>query len=365
MRVQDIVQARTQRTADRRLDLDDAKAVIAAAGKSVSSLEVEEIARSLVPKGQYEVTTDARKLIRSEVKTLKALQKQAELQNAEVKKRASALAAEEKKILTEGASTKTLGGTPVPEKVKAVVNAMLANGAAAFDVAELSPNPERDEHDPTQWTLTGNWSPYPQEIEATRNMAFSYTEITPKKLDDDMTVERKQTVLVGYDHKSEVDRRTGKTVTWDEPRDEKKLMKGSGDITAHYDECDHPEPEARGTANQKWANNYAILADGSLHALPAMRRTPDQPGLILTNPSLARGKRLLFNGHIEVRGGVMTSIGMSGRLQKIAADGDAKFINPVPLLEAWGFKMAPGLKVTFEGSGDVKVDPSTNLIVKG
>ena len=44
--------------------------------------------------------------------------------------------------------------------------------------------------------------------------------------------------------------------------------------------------------------------------------------------------------------------------------GDAQFINPVKLLEAWGFKISPNLQVQFEGSGGVKVDPNTNLITK-
>ena len=80
-----------------------------------------------------------------------------------------------------------------------------------------------------------------------------------------------------------------------------------------------------------------------------MRRTELQPGLILTNPSLARGQRMLFNGHIRVQAGVITYVGMSGRLSKLAAKGEHKFVDPIPLLKAQGFKMAPGLQVTFEG----------------
>ena len=95
-----------------------------------------------------------------------------------------------------------------------------------------------------------------------------------------------------------------------------------------------------------------------------MRRTPDEPNLILTNPSLGRGKRMFFNGHIGMHGGVIDYVGLSGRLQKLAADGDATFVNPIPILAAQGFRLAPGLQVTFEGSGAVKVNPTTNLIEK-
>jgi hypothetical protein len=250
--------------------------------------------------------------------------------------------------------------------VKQVLNAMIAAGASRFDVAELESNPTRDEHDASQWTLTGKWSPYPQEIAPTNNMSFDYTELTPAKIKADMETERDQIVLTGFKSHSDVNRATGQTMSWQEPQYETRRMKGSGNITSLYDEADHQQTEALGPASSgypKFASNFAILADGTFHAVPAMRRTPDQPGLIITNPSLARGKRLLFNGHIEMRNGVVTSIGLSGRLQKLAAEGEAKFINPIPLLEAWGFQMAPNLRVHFEGSGDVKVG-ADNLIAR-
>lgn len=355
----------TQRTADGKLDLEDAKAILASFGKSVSSEEMLQAAAALVPKGRYEIAPDAKQFLRGEVTTLKGLRQQAEAQNNEVTRRGKTLAAEEKAILQPGAATQTYGGTAVPEKVKEELNKMLAAGATAFDVAELSAKPEKDEHDPTQWTLTGKWSPYPQEIAPTGNMKFSYTELTPEKIAKDMATEKKEWVLTGFEQKSETDRRTGKTVTWQEPRYEERTMKGTGNIVTRYDEVGHPRPTALGESGERYASNFAILADGTFHAVPAMRRTEDEPSLILTNPSLARGKRLLFNGHIEMRGGVVTSIGLSGRLQKLAAEGDAKFVNPVKLLEAWGFQMAPNLQVHFEGSGNVKVDPSTNLITRG
>lgn len=365
MPVRDVRNAISQRTLDRKLDLEDAKAILAAAGKSVNADEIQEAAKALVPRGQYEIAPDARLFLQGEVRSIQELQKQAEMQNGEVTRRGRTLAAEEKAILKPGVATKTYGGSAVPEKVKETLNAMLKAGATAFDVAELDNNPEKDEHDPTQWTLTGKWSPYPQELAPTGNMAFSYTELTPDKIAKDMATSKKEKVLVGFDTKSETDRRTGKTVTWQEPRYEERTMKGTGNIVTRYDEAGHPEMRALGEQGERYASNFAILADGTFHAVPAMRRTEDQPNLILTNPSLARGKRLLFNGHIEMRGGVVTSIGLSGRLQKLAADGDAKFVNPVKLLEAWGFQMSPNLQVHFEGSGNVKVDPQTQLITQG
>ena len=364
MPVTDVRNARTQRTADRTLDLEDAKAILAAAGKSVNADEIQEAAKALVPRGQYEIAADAKLFLAGEVRSIQELQSQARMQNGEVARRAPKLAAEEQAMLTEGTATTTYGGSPVPEAVKVALNKMLAAGASAFDVAELAPSVQRDEHDATQWALTGKWSPYPQEIGATGNMSFANTELTPAKIAKDMATERKQMVLTGYDTKSETDRRTGKTVTWQEPRYEERTMKGTGNIVTRYDEVGHPEPNALGESGERFASNFAILADGTFHAVPAMRRTEDEPSLILTNPSLARGKRLLFNGHIEMRGGEVTSIGLSGRLQKLAAEGDAKLVDPVALLEAWGFKMAPNLKVHFEGSGDVKVDPQTRLITE-
>jgi hypothetical protein len=84
-----------------------------------------------------------------------------------------------------------------------------------------------------------------------------------------------------------------------------------------------------------------------VHAVPASRRSKGDPGLILTTASLARGKQMLFNGHIHMDKGVVTYVGMSGRLGKQAEDG-MKFADPIEIIKAWGFKTAPGLKVTQE-----------------
>lgn len=365
MPVSDVRQTRARVTADRALDIDDAKAVLAAAGKSVSPEELVEVAKTLVPRGQYAMSTDATTFLQGEVRQLQELQSQATEQNAMVSARAPRLQAEEELIRKPGVTSTSFGGSVVPERVKQVLSAMMAAGATAYDVAELDTSIGRDDHDATQWALSGKWTPYPQEIEGNGPMAFSHTELTPEKIRQDMETERDQMVLVGYEQKT-ITTRQGKTTSWQEPKYEARRMKGTGNITATYDETSHPEPYAlgQGPAHPKFSSNFAILADGSFHALPAMRRTPDQPNLILTNPSLARGKRMLFNGHIEMRGGVVTSIGLSGRLQKLVADGDAKIVDAVKLLEAWGFKVAPGLQVHMEGSGDVKVDAATSLIVE-
>ena len=126
-------------------------------------------------------------------------------------------------------------------------------------------------------------------------------------------------------------------------------MKGNGRITELYDEASWPDTKARGQGGQKYASNFAILADGSLHCVPASRRTASEPWRILTTASLARGKQMLFNGHLHMENGVVTYVGMSGRLCKLQAKGEATFVDPVELIKAWGFQVTPGLKVTPEG----------------
>ena len=66
--------------------------------------------------------------------------------------------------------------------------------------------------------------------------------------------------------------------------------------------------------------------------------------LILTTASLARGKQMMFNGHLHMDEGVVTYVGLSGRLGK----NNDNVIDAVEVLKAWGFKLAPGLTVTQE-----------------
>ncbi len=346
---------------DGQIDKADAEKLLTEAGTSINRNEEKQLKdvlgdRSLVKSG------DATALLQSTIKDLGQYRAYASQRNQMVAARAGSLESQEKARLEPGRATTTLGGTAIPEDVKKIVNAAKAAGALAYDVSELSDNPVKDDHG-EGYTITGKWTPYPQDIEAGGSMAFAHTEVTPEKLKKDMEEVTTYTRIKGYKSETQRDMRTGESRTFEVAEYEKVTGKGTGNITSHYDEASHPDTFARGTSNQKWANNYAILADGSLHCLPAARRTQSQPGLILTNPSLARGQRMLANGHIEVRNGVVTSIGISGRVQKLAAEGDAKFIDPVAVLKAWGFKIAPGVRVQFEGSGPApKVDPNTNVI---
>jgi hypothetical protein len=346
---------------DNRLDKADAQKILDAAGGSVSEGEANAIRESLQA-STYEVASDARQLLQSALSDITSMRRHAEQQNRTVNRRAATLGAEEKAILEPGAATKSFGGSPVPEAVKAIVNTALAAGAVAYDVAELSPEPTKDDAG-DGYTVSGKWSPYPQEIGASGSMSFSHTEITPEKLQKDMETEQTFKIQKGVKSETVTDRRTGQTRTIQTVEYETVTRKGTGSITSQYDEASHSDTMARARNGDKWASNFAILADGSFHALPASRRTASQPGLILTNPSLARGKRMLFNGHITIRNGEVTSIGMSGRLHKMAAEGDAKFVNPLPLLEAWGFKISPQLRLNFEGTGArPNVDPNTHVI---
>lgn len=131
---------------------------------------------------------------------------------------------------------------------------------------------------------------------------------------------------------------------------------GTGDVLASYDEVYHPDVYARGSRGQRWANNCAILSDGSLHCLPAARRSVVRD-LILTHPHLSRCnaypgyeedcRHPLYHGHIDIRAGVVVGVEMSGRISKRAARDQATFIDPIGLLEAWGFSVAPEVRLRF------------------
>jgi hypothetical protein len=115
----------------------------------------------------------------------------------------------------------------------------------------------------------------------------------------------------------------------------------------------HQDLYARGSAGQKWANNFVILSDGSIHALPAARRDEDNR-VILTNPALSRGKQVLYMGHLDVRNGVVQNVEMSGRLSKMAGAGEKTFIDPIAVLQAWGFEMSPNLEASAQRGGGVQ-----------
>jgi len=185
------------------------------------------------------------------------------------------------------------------------------------------------------------WTPYPATTPAKENMTFDYTEITPEKLQADIDdTEVEYNAIVGTEQAT--------TASGEEYEQAKYEVRkgGTGNIFAHYDHVYHPDIYARGSQGQKWANNFAILSDGSVHCLPAARRSYLQD-VILTNPHLSRGARMMYNGHLEVREGMVVGIEMSGRLSKLAAKDKANFIDPIPLLEAWGFEMSPNIDVRF------------------
>jgi hypothetical protein len=194
-------------------------------------------------------------------------------------------------------------------------------------------------HGEPEMTLDGKFNPYAQDQKATGSMAFSHTELTPAKVKADLETAQSVNVLKGY-----------KTVNGNRVAEyERQTLKGNGRITDLYDEASWPDTMARAPGGQKYASNFAILADGSLHCVPASRRSAAEPWRILTTASLARGKQMLFNGHLHMENGVVTYVGMSGRLCKLQSRGEATFVDPVELIKAWGFEVAPGLKVTQEG----------------
>lgn len=324
--------------ADGMLEADEVAALFEAAGNRVSEKEVLEI-RAAVINGQlagvgpYDVAPGAR---------------QATLDLATVR---NIGAAEAQEIL----SGVSFGGTEVPEAVREVLaNARLA-GAIAYDVQETKTK--------SDGTVEGVWSPYPATTPPIGNMAFDYTEITPEALKADMAdTSVRYNQITGTEKRKEIDPSTGKEFEYDAVT-YREGQGGTGNVLSHYDHAWHEDLYARGSQGQKWANNFAILSDGSIHALPASRRSERQD-VILTNPHLSRGKRMMFNGHLDIRSGVVVGVEMSGRLSKMAARGKATFIDPIPVLKAWGFEIAPNVRLrSGNTSAGVPVqDPETGTI---
>jgi len=237
------------------------------------------------------------------------------------------------------------GGNTIPQAVQQVVARARLSGAIAYDVNEI------DEDDGE-----GVWNPYPPTTPAVENMTFAYTEITPDVLAADMadqtTVGQRKT---GTEQRELCDDSTGdcqqySAVTYAD------FVGGTGDVVSEYDEAYHEDIYARGMSGQRWANNCAILSDGSIHCLPAARRSVIGD-LILTNPHLSRCssyagyeedcRHLLYNGHFDIQNGVVVGVEMSGRLSKRAARGKAIFIDPIDVLEAWGFEIADYVTIRY------------------
>lgn len=312
--------------ADGQLDESDVYAAFDACGDRVSGSEMLAI-RDAVQSERYEVTDEA----------LEAAKRQALYANLfdyEVEQLRS--------------SNLSVGQHEIPAAVQELVARARLNGATAYDIRETDDDGE------------GKWSPYPGTSPDTENMAFTYTEITPEVLYGDLqdtTVEYNRIIGTEMDEYCDA---AGKCEEYEKARLE-PAVGGTGNIEAHYDHAYHPDIYARGRSGNKWASNCAILFDGSVHCLPAVRRNFKQD-LILTNPALSRCnsdagheqdcKNLLYNGHITARAGVITSVEMSGRLSKRAGGGKAIFIDPLAILEAWGFEISPGVTLRYGNTED-------------
>jgi hypothetical protein len=230
------------------------------------------------------------------------------------------------------------GGNNVPDAVQQLLAKARLNGAAAFDVRE------------TDSTGEGVWNPYPTTTPPTENMTFKHTVITPQGLAADLA-----NTTVEYNAITGVETVTDNGQMYEQVTYQPRTG-GTGNISAQYDEAYHPDIYARGSQNQIWANNCAFLSDGTIHCLPAARRSEAQD-LILTNPHLSRCSEdpayaddchtLMYLGHITASRGVITSVEISGRLSKEIAKGRINGIDPVALFEAWGFKTSPSLSITF------------------
>jgi hypothetical protein len=252
---------------------------------------------------------------------------------------ANLLAPEADELATKGG----YGGNAVPAKVKQLLAKARLSGAAAFDVRE------------TDSTGEGIWNPYPTTTPPTGNMTFKYTLITPDSLAKDLA-----NTTVQYNAITGVESVTENGQTFEQVTYERRTG-GTGTIAAQFDEAYHPDIYARGSVNQIWANNCAFLSDGTIHCLPAARRSEAQD-LILTNPHLSRCSEdpayaddchtLMYMGHITANAGVITSVEISGRLSKEITKGKINAIDPIALFTAWGFKMAPGLDIDFGNTED-------------
>lgn len=249
---------------------------------------------------------------------------------------------------------KTYSGAKTPEGVRQVLARARLNGATAYDVTATNSDGE------------GVYSDYPSLTPATENMRFSWTEVTPAALRADLADVSPRLRLAGTE-KVTLDGQEVEVARYE------RGERGTGSIAANYDEAYHPVDafdeavrvqlgypewmrgltvtairEARSSSGDRWASNCAILADGTIHCLPSARRHSAHPELILTNPALARGKQLLWHGHLTARAGVITSVGTAGRIAKRVAEGKDALVNPLSLLRAWGFELAPGLAVDSE-----------------
>lgn len=337
MGVSDIKSTFARVAQDGKIDTKDVDTVLSSAG--TISKDEEKAIKSEADKYAGITDSSAKDKLREQLGEISSLRREATRTNHTVEVNKKTLDADIHTRLAAGADTKTFGGTAIPEDVKKVMRDAFAGGAVAYDVREMKPDPVYDtSHGDPEMTLDGKFNPYAQQQKAVDSMAFDYTELTPQKIDADLSTTQTWQEQDSYKTVGGNQEATFKSVTG----------KPNGRITELYDEASWSETKARGPGGQKYASNFAILADGSVHCVPASRRTNAEPWRILTTASLARGKQMAFNGHLHMENGVVTYVGQSGRLGKLEEKGDAKFVDPVEVLKAWGFKLAPGLKVTQE-----------------
>ena len=170
----------------------------------------------------------------------------------------------------------SFGGNEVPEEVqKALARARLA-GAVAYDIRELDNDCDPtllvpDETDPSEMVPQdcGEWAHYPAGSAPVANMTFAHTEVTPKKLAEDPA--------------NGGNGRIGATGS-----------PGEGSVFQKI-------------AGQTWANNCAILSDGSFHCLPS-HRGGFGVGLWLTNPALSRCPAQQFSATTDANGDVDVTV---------------------------------------------------------
>ncbi len=309
-------------TADGELSAADVDALFEATGDKVSKSEMLVI-RDAVESTAFAVPADA---------VARALERATY---------ANLLEPEARELANRGA----YGGNMVPDAVRALVAKARLSGAVAFDVRETDSSGE------------GVWNPYPTTTPPTENMTFQYTLITPDRLAADAAdTAVSYNAIVGVE--TVTDPASGQE--YEQVKYERRTG-GTGNIAAQYDEAYHPDIYARGSQNQVWANNCAFLSDGTIHCLPAARRS-ELHDLILTNPHLSRCSELpqfaddchtlMYMGHITASGGTITSVEVSGRLSKQIAKGKVNGIDPLALFEAWGFRTSPNLTLRFGNTED-------------
>jgi hypothetical protein len=166
----------------------------------------------------------------------------------------------------------SFGGTDIPDEVRQVVARARLAGARVYDIRELDgdcdPTVIVDDPDHPGDQVPqdcGRWAHYPAGSAPVGNMTFEYTEVTPESMDQSIA-----------------DGGNGRISATGQPGEGSIFKKVSG---------------------QTWANNCAILVDGSLHCLPS-HRTAFGVGLWLTNPALSRCPAQQFSATTDPSGDV-------------------------------------------------------------